>query len=280
LLEAHKSGNRERFRAVALQAIAGLRSPEEREQTRKILSDIEDPDAFCLRALGHKDQAIVSQLPRVDLGSLHLDATVRATVAQLKLEREEFGKLLLHNLPQRSRVILHGPPGCGKTSLAAALATEFQMNGYVIRLSEIRDSLLGDTAKKLATAFRLVSDSRTLLLIDEIDVLANERTNDPSSASRENNATVATVLQLLDQIPQGIVVGATNRLDSIDPAAMRRFDLCLELSGPSESESVEFARRIFTRHDWPILDWMPRDTSSFAAIERDAMEHIRREVLR
>jgi SpoVK/Ycf46/Vps4 family AAA+-type ATPase len=279
LLQAHKSGDRESFRSASLQMISSMRSEDDRQELRALLSEIEDPSGFLLKMLGHRDQGIVAQLPKNSLNSLQLDQQTIDVLVQLKLERQESTKLLLHGLPQRNRVLLHGPPGCGKTSLAAALATEFGMNGYVIRLSEVRGSLMGETAAKLATAFRLITDSSALLLVDEIDVITECRTTDPSAASRENNASVATVLQLLDQRPNGLVIGATNRREAIDIAAMRRFDLEIEIGAPDSLAARVFARRIFERHDWPIGDWTPFDISSYAAIERDAMNFIRRKVL-
>lgn len=279
LLRANKDGAREQFRAYALQAIASLKSERDREELRAIVDETYDSSGFALKMLGHRDQGIVSKLPRVLLSSMQLEQSTIDTLVQLKLERQEMTKLIAHDLPQRSRVLLHGPPGCGKTSLAAALAVELGMNGYVVRLSEVRGSLMGETASKLASAFRLVSDSSALLLIDEIDVITESRTTDPSSASRENNASVATVLQLLDQRPNGIVIGATNRPEAIDRAAMRRFDVAIEIGAPDNAASKSFARRIFERHNWTIGDWKPPDCSSYAAIERDAMKFIRGKVL-
>jgi SpoVK/Ycf46/Vps4 family AAA+-type ATPase len=277
MLAAYRDGDRDRFRGVAMQAIAGLRSEGDKARAKDVLNSITNaPGAVAMRVLGTKDQGLVYALPAVDLDSLHLTDCLRAEVESLVAERSKCGELLDHKIPLRSRVLLHGPPGNGKTSLASAIATRAKLNGFGALLSQVRESYLGSTSANIHKAFQLADSGGSLLFLDEFDALAFGRTNTKDSSGNEQNATVSSLLQLLDRRPLGMVVAATNRLDIIDPAIMRRFDAVIEVPGPSKQAALAFAKAIFRRHEWELGDWFPPDVTSFAAVERDAMGHIRK----
>ena len=279
LLEAHFANDTDGFKRAAMQAACTVRSELER---LRLLRMVERPRASAIELFGKEAASLVVALPRRELASVALPEPVAADVALLLRERARFGELLAHGLSPRSRVLLHGPPGCGKTSLGAALATAMGLNGFVLQLAAARGSFLGETAKHITRAFDIAQNPSCLLLVDEIDALAEVRSSDGSGATREAMAVVASMLQLLDRPVSGMLVATTNRLDMVDPAIRRRFDAELELPAPSPTQIVEYAASLFEKHDHKYLDWGWSESASltYAAVERAVTAAIRREVCR
>lgn len=278
LLDAHYANDDSRFRAAALQAAASVRSEVERlRMQRKIEQRRDSP-----RLLFGADAAeLVVALPERPLASVFLPETVASEVAMLLRERECIQKLAEHGLVPRSRILLHGPPGCGKTSLAAALATASRLNGFGIRLASVRRSYMGETSGLLTKAFDVARNPTCLLLIDELDAVAEIREHSTGAGTeREHTAIVATLLQLLDQPLPGVVVAATNRVDMIDAAIRRRFDLELELPAPDGQRLIDYAATLFERHRFPELSWHSVPCVTYADVERLVLAAMRREVCR
>ncbi|WP_123534220.1 AAA family ATPase [Halosimplex salinum] len=134
-------------------------------------------------------------------------------------------------------VLLHGPPGTGKTLIARAVANEVDAYFDVISGPEVVSKYKGESEERLREAFaRAEENAPAIVFIDEIDAIAGERDED----SDMENRVVAQLLTLLDGLEergQVIVIGATNRVDSIDPALRRggRFDREIEIGVPDET---------------------------------------------
>ncbi len=144
------------------------------------------------------------------LDYLNADANLDDVVTGLAARRE-------------GRLCLYGPPGTGKTAFADHLGHALNLQVVRRTASELLSCLIGETEKNIAQAFATASNVDSILLIDEIDSLLANRSN------AKHNWEVTQVNELLTQIEafQGIFVAATNRIDHLDPAAMRRFDLKL-----------------------------------------------------
>ncbi|PRY73213.1 AAA family ATPase [Halomonas ventosae] len=133
----------------------------------------------------------------------------------------------LHHLVKRlkrrgkGRLCLHGPPGCGKTALARHLAEVLECPLIMVSASSLLDRFVGGTERQIDELFRRADDQQAVLLIDEIDSLLMARDN--ASQSWEVSHTNA-LLTALDAFG-GILLATTNRVDSLDLAVMRRFDL-------------------------------------------------------
>jgi len=136
-------------------------------------------------------------------------------------------------------VLLFGPPGTGKTLIAKAVATE--TNATFIRVvgSEFVQKYIGEGARLVREVFELAREkSPTILFIDEIDAIAARRTNSDTSGDREVQRTLMQLLAEMDGFdPRGDVkiIGATNRIDILDPAILRpgRFDRIIEIPMPN-----------------------------------------------
>ena len=145
-------------------------------------------------------------------------------------------------VPRRNQVIFWGPPGCGKTSAAEALAAELGVPLVVVRLDAIVSSYLGQTAGNLRRIFDYADSGRWVVLFDEFDALGRER-SDPSEHG-EIKRVVNSFLQLLDSYTgPGLLVAATNHEETLDRGLWRRFDEVVEFPLPTVKEIRTLLRR-------------------------------------
>jgi transitional endoplasmic reticulum ATPase len=131
-------------------------------------------------------------------------------------------------------ILLHGEPGTGKSLLARALARETQATFYSISAPEVIGSTLGDAEKFLRELFQEAKEtSPSVIFIDEIDTIASDRHNG-SEMSRRLVSQLLTLLDGMEDRGQVVVIGATNRISSIDPAVNRsgRFERVIECNVP------------------------------------------------
>eukprot|EP00795_Rhopilema_esculentum_P003462 gene3462-1841_t len=167
---------------------------------------------------------------------------------------EEVMKLLFHlkhpEVFQRLGVkpprgfLLHGPPGCGKTLLANAIAGELQLPYYKLAATEIISGVSGESEEKLRELFAVAqSSSPSIIFLDEVDAIAPNR----ESASKEmERRIVSQLLVCMDDLDQAdsdvMLIGATNRPDSLDPALRRagRFDreICLGIPDKAARKKI------------------------------------------
>lgn len=140
-----------------------------------------------------------------------------------------------YQLPISNKILFYGPPGCGKTLASYVLAGELKKLMFVINLGAIVSSKLGETSKNLAKIFRQASVEDSIIFIDEFDSLGKIRNYDQDHG--EMKRIVNTILQLFDYLPQSsIVIAATNQIDMIDDALLRRFDLKVKLDLPNKKQ--------------------------------------------
>ncbi|MEM5777321.1 MAG: AAA family ATPase, partial [Candidatus Aenigmatarchaeota archaeon] len=182
-----------------------------------------------------------------DIGGLKKELKTIRDIIELQLLRPDIFKKL--GVKPIKGILLHGPPGTGKTLIAKAVATE--TNAYFIGINapELLSKYVGESEENLKNIFKLAREnSPSIIFIDEIDAIAQKR-EDSSDVERR---LVAELLTLMDGIEsnQGIVViGATNRIDSIDEALRRpgRFDKEIEIPIPDENSRIEILE-IHTRN--------------------------------
>ena len=175
-----------------------------------------------------------------EVGGLRSEIKVMREIVELHLRHPELIARL--GIEQHSGVLLYGPPGCGKTLLAKVLASESDANMFSINGPEIMNKYYGETEAKLRDIFKEAKEnSPSIIFIDEIDAIAPKREEAYGDVEKR---VVAQLLALMDGLTDRgnvIVLGATNRPDSLDPALRRpgRFDREMEISVPNADGRLE-----------------------------------------
>ncbi len=185
------------------------------------------------------DDLFFETTPNRNLDSLFLSKT-NLTVCEALIEEQHRAELLQsYSLEPRHRILLDGPPGNGKTSLAEAIATELMIPMFTVRYENLIGSYLGETATKLQSLFDYIKTRSCVLFFDEFDTLAKERGD--SKETGEIKRVVSSLLLQIDKLPSYVVViTATNHPELLDKAVWRRFQLKLELSMPLKKQIIPF----------------------------------------
>ena len=187
------------------------------------------------------------------VGGLRSEIKVMREIVELPLRHPELFSRL--GIEPHSGILLYGPPGCGKTLLAKVLSSESDANMFSINGPEIMNKYYGETEARLRDIFKEAKErSPSIIFIDEIDAIAPKREEAYGDVEKR---VVAQLLALMDGLTDRgnvIVLGATNRPDSVDPALRRpgRFDREIEISVPNADGRLEVLQ-IHTR-GMPIAD--------------------------
>jgi transitional endoplasmic reticulum ATPase len=182
-----------------------------------------------------------------EVGGLRTEIKAMREIVELPLRHPELFSRL--GVEAHSGILLYGPPGCGKTLIAKVLASESEANMFSINGPEIMNKYYGETEARLRDIFKEAKDnSPSIIFIDEIDAIAPKREEAYGDVEKR---VVAQLLALMDGLTDRgnvIVLGATNRPDSVDPALRRpgRFDREVEISVPNEDGRLEILQ-IHTR---------------------------------
>ena len=182
-----------------------------------------------------------------EVGGLRREIKAMREIVELPLKHPELFVRL--GIEPHSGILLYGPPGCGKTLLAKVIASESEANMFPINGPEIMNKYYGETEAKLRDIFKEAKDnSPSIIFIDEIDAIAPKREEAYGDVEKRVVAQLLALMDGLNDRGNVIVLGATNRPDSIDPALRRpgRFDREFEISVPNEDGRLEILE-IYTR---------------------------------
>lgn len=177
--------------------------------------------------------------PRRPLSSLYLEEPVRRACDELIEEQRRADVLRVHGLEPRHRLLLAGPPGNGKTSLAEAIAYELALPLFTVRYDAVVTSYLGETAQRLRRLFDFVRTEPCVLFFDEFDAIGKERGDIHETG--EIKRVITTLLLQIDDLPSYcLLVGATNHSELLDRATWRRFEIRLNLEAPSPKQMIRY----------------------------------------
>ncbi len=194
---------------------------------------------------------VVPEVTYEDVGGLSEEVKKVREMVELPLKHPEiFDKL---GIEPPKGVILHGPPGTGKTLLAKAVANETESNFILLNGPEIMSKFYGESEKKIRDIFEEAEkNAPSIIFIDEIDAIAPKREEVQGEVERRVVSQILTMMDGLKSRGKVVVIGATNRINSLDPALRRpgRFDREIGISVPDKEARLNILK-IHTR-DMPL----------------------------
>ncbi len=182
---------------------------------------------------------IAEVMPRRILADLMLPDATKAAVQQLIEEQQRADILRAHSLEPRNSMLLVGPPGNGKTSLAEAVAEALALPFFVVRYDAMIGSFLGETASRMRRVFDFARTTPCVLFFDEFDTVGKERGD--THETGEIKRVVTSLLMQIDDLPSYVVIlAATNHAELLDRAVWRRFQLRLPLPRPTQKQLATY----------------------------------------
>lgn len=180
--------------------------------------------------------------PQKRLDHLILPRAVVELCQSLIVEQNRADLLQSYGVEPRNKVLLVGPPGNGKTSLAEAIAESLMIPLFTVRYESIIGSYLGETASRLSKLFDYAKTRECVLFFDEFETIGKERGDVHETG--EIKRVVSSLLMQIDTLPSYVVaIAATNHASLLDQAAWRRFQIRLEIPKPTRENLEEYYRR-------------------------------------
>ena len=202
---------------------------------------------------------MVKRISYEDIGGLKDELQrLRETIELPMRHPELFQKL---GIEPPKGVLLYGPPGTGKTLIAKAVASESGAHFISIAGPEVISKYYGESEQRLREVFEEArSNAPSIIFIDELDSITPRREEVTGEVERRVVAQLLTMMDGLEERGQVVVIGATNRIDAVDPALRRpgRFDREIEIGVPSELDRIEIMK-IHTR-GMPLADDVKLET--------------------
>lgn len=193
---------------------------------------------------------VIEKEPTRKFDELVLPGISKIALDQLVEEQQRASLLRAHSIEPRNKVLLVGPPGNGKTSVAEAIAEALMIPFFVVRYESVIGSYLGETAGRLRKIFDYAKTQPCVLFFDEFDALGKERGDEHETG--EIKRVVTSLLLQFDSLPSyTVLVAATNHHELLDRAAWRRFQLRINLPKPSRSQLGSYIDRRISSLDEP-----------------------------
>lgn len=243
LVKAGSKGDQSQFRQIAENIVA-----EERENRHHVLADrltsaIQENGEASYRPSQVLDNGVrhllYQRAPERRLEEVILSEKNQSVIKELAEEHHRADLLKSYGLSPRNRLMLIGPPGNGKTTLAEALANVLMVPLFIVRYEGLIGSFLGETATQLGKIFDYVRQQKCILFFDEFDVVGKERGDVHETG--EIKRVVSSLLLQIDALPSySLVVVASNHAQLLDSAVWRRFQIRLEMPRPSKAQLINF----------------------------------------
>ena len=244
IIEGGLSGDREKVYNYAKVLADNLEETGEKSLSKKIYRIINNRKSgmLALDSLSSKPVDSESRMDIVDISYPDIDIDSLVLNKNTENEIEDFikcyksrDKLIAAGIDETNTLLLYGPPGCGKTTVAKYISMKTGLPLITARLDGLISSLLGSTAKNIRKIFDFASRQECILFLDEFDVIAKVR--DDKNETGELKRVVNSLIQNIDIFSRdSIIIAATNHHELLDPAIWRRFNRVLAIEKPSTED--------------------------------------------
>ncbi len=292
LLVAHLKGDDGGFRKVAWQVVEKERRINHHvfaNDLERILLGIDDENSKSLfmRRVNNdlpKDKDRNADLieliePKRHLEQLVLSEEVAHSLRRIISERKKADLLNAHGIRSISKILFCGPPGCGKTFAAEALASALYLPLAIVRFDAVVSSYLGETASNLRRVFEFARSRPCVLFFDEFDAIGKHRTSEDEHG--ELKRVVNSFLQMLDGFhSDALTVAATNHQGLLDSALWRRFDEIIMFPMPDHSQIEEMFVRQFHQLGIQKSIRLPSIAKTLVGLSHADIEHIAKDAIK
>lgn len=266
LLKSYKENDKERFKSIAMQIAAHesqIGHEKLAEEIREIVGKFEDSNNKVV-SLFSRSPSVVPQgelsglfestYSKIKLVDLVLEDGLRKKLSRIVNEQNSYNKLRNAGLLPRSKVLLIGDPGTGKTMTASALAGELDLPIFTVQLDGLITKYMGETSSKLRLIFDQIKRVRGVYFFDEFDAIGGSRNlgNDVGEIRRILN----TFLQFIENSrSDSLIIAATNHSDLLDRALFRRFDDVLIYELPSDDLIIQTYKKYLFSQKTEKINW-------------------------
>lgn len=292
LLRSHSEGDDARFYAIAMQ-VAAAEARRGHEQLADEIREIVDRAKLARSApsgqivhfsqpQGEAADLLEEVRDNRKLTDLVLQKPLAERIRRIVNEQQHLSQIKSSGLRPRQRLLFTGPPGCGKTFTASALANELGVPLFVVRLDSLINRYLGESLTKLRLIFDAINRSKAVYLFDEFDSIGFTRdfANDVGEMRRVLNGFLTHIEKLKSE---SLIIAATNFSERLDKALFRRFDDLVEFGLPGKQEAWSTIRQLLSSVQTTGLK-QPAITSaaknlSYAEITRACEEAIKEMII-
>lgn len=246
LVKAGSKGDGAGFRRSLEALVADERGRQHHVVAKQLEQYLEAPSGgtpgATTRPISPTPEALVDEIhPERTLADLILPEQVREVCRGIVEEQHRSELLRSHGLEPRHAVLLLGPPGNGKTSLAEAIGGELAVPVLRVRYDAVVGSFLGETASRLGRVFDHARTRQCVLFFDEFDAVGKERGDEHETG--EIKRVVNSLLMQIDSLPSYVVVvAASNHPELLDRAVWRRFQIRAQLPPPQHTDVARWIR--------------------------------------
>lgn len=266
LIKAHLDNDTTTFRRVALQIAA----KEASSGHTKVAKEIRELIDNCSPIMGQRsglsnssfngnqnekvDELLHAYYPKDRLKEMVLDTETRQQLQRILHEWHERRNLEAYGLNFTKKIMLIGPPGCGKTMSANVIASELALPLFVVKTEGIMSRYLGESAIHLKNIFEIIKGRKGVYLFDEFDSIGTTRGD--AKDIGEIRRVLSSFLMMLEEFnSESIIIAATNYEHTLDWALFRRFDSIIHYKNPDERHSIELIKLKLRNFEVDNIEW-------------------------